>query len=147
MLFFGLISALIIPTAVKGADLNLLLITIDTLRPDRLSCYNSPFVKTPQIDSLVKNGVLFDRAFAHDPLTLPSHVNIMLGMTSLAHGVEENSKSVVSPEFETLAEILKSEGYTTGAFVGAFPLDSRFGLNQGFDVYDDYYPSHTIISF
>ena len=142
MLFFGLISALIIPTAVKGADLNLLLITIDTLRPDRLSCYNSPFVKTPQIDSLSKNGVLFERAFAHDPLTLPSHVNIMLGMTSLTHGVEENSKSVVSPEFETLAELLKSEGYTTGAFVGAFPLDSRFGLNQGFDVYDDYYPSH-----
>lgn len=142
LFYFGLISALIFPAAVRGEDLNLLLITIDTLRPDRLSCYNSPYVKTPQIDALAAKGVLFERAFAHDPLTLPSHVNILLGKTSLAHGVDENSMSVVAPEFETLAELLKSEGYTTGAFVGAFPLDSRFGLNQGFDVYDDYYPSH-----
>jgi len=141
-LFFSLVSALIFSTTVRGKDLNLLLVTIDTLRPDRLSCYNSSLVKTPQIDSLANKGVLFERAFAHDPLTLPSHVNILLGMTSLAHGVDENSKSVVAPEFETLAELLKSEGYATGAFVGAFPLDSRFGLNQGFDVYDDYYPSH-----
>lgn len=141
ILFLGLISALTLSTTVRAADLNLLLITIDTLRPDRLSCYNSTLVKTPQIDSLAAKGVLFERAFAHDPMTLPSHVNILLGMTSLAHGVNENSKSVVAAEFETLAELLNSEGYATGAFVGAFPLDSRFGLNQGFDVYDDYYPS------
>ncbi|MCJ7581731.1 MAG: sulfatase-like hydrolase/transferase [Candidatus Aminicenantes bacterium] len=143
ILFLSLAGLLIFSTSVKGAELNLLLITIDTLRPDRLSCYNSPYVKTPQIDALAAKGVLFERAFAHDPLTLPSHVNILLGMTSLAHGVNENSKSVVAPEFETLAELLKSEGYSTGAFVGAFPLDSRFGLNQGFDVYDDFYPSHS----
>ncbi|MFC2168088.1 sulfatase-like hydrolase/transferase [Acidobacteriota bacterium] len=140
-LFFVLVCILIFSTSAKGADLNLLLITVDTLRPDRLSCYNSSLVKTPQIDSLAAKGVLFERAFAHDPMTLPSHVNIFLGKTSLAHGVSENSKSIVNPEFETLAELLKSEGYSTGAFVGAFPLDSRFGLNQGFDVYDDYYPS------
>ena len=112
ILFFGLASALIFSTAVRGADLNLLLVTIDTLRPDRLSCYNSPYVKTPQIDALAAKGVLFERAFAHDPLTLPSHVNIHLGMTSLAHGVDENSKSIVAPEFQTLAELLKTEGYT-----------------------------------
>jgi arylsulfatase A-like enzyme/Flp pilus assembly protein TadD len=142
ILFFGLVSALIFPTSVRGADdINLLLVTIDTLRPDRLSCYNSPYVKTPIIDALAAKGVLFERAFAHDPLTLPSHVNILLGMTSLAHGVDENSKSIVAPEFQTLAELLKTKDYSTGAFVGAFPLDSRFGLNQGFDVYDDYYPS------
>jgi len=140
--FIVLIITLIFPTAARSADLNLLLITIDTLRPDRLSCYNSSLVKTPQIDSLANKGVLFERAFAHDPLTLPSHVNILLGKTSLAHGVAENSKSIVAPEFETLAELLKNEGFSTGAFVGAFPLDSRFGLNQGFDVYNDYYPSH-----
>lgn len=132
---------MIFSSPVKGSDLNLLLITVDTLRPDRLSCYNSTLVKTPQIDSLANKGVLFERAFAHDPMTLPSHVNILLGKTSLAHGVNENSKSIVNPDFETLAELLKSEGYSTGAFVSAFPLDSRFGLNQGFDVYDDYYPS------
>jgi len=119
----------------------LLLVTIDTLRPDRLSCYNSPYVKTPIIDALAAKGVLFERAFAHDPLTLPSHTNILLGMTSLAHGVVENGMSIVASEFQTLAELLKTNGYTTGAFVGAFPLDSRFGLDQGFDVYNDYYPS------
>ena len=128
-------------TLAKSAELNLLLVTIDTLRPDRLSCYGSTYLKTPQIDALGAKGVLFERAFAHDPLTLPSHVNILLGKTALAHGVDENSKSIVAPEFQTLAELLKAEGYATGAFVGAFPLDSRFGLNQGFDVYDDYYPS------
>lgn len=121
--------------------LNFLLITIDTLRPDRLSCYSPQYVKTPRIDALAAKGVLFERAFAHDPLTLPSHTNIMLGKTALAHGVDENSKSVVSQDFQTLAELLKSYGYETGAFVGAFPLDSRFGLDQGFDVYDDMYPS------
>ena len=121
--------------------LNVLLITIDTLRPDRLSCYSPQYVKTPRIDALAEKGVLFERAFAHDPLTLPSHTNILLGKTALAHGVDENSKSVVAQEFQTLAELLKSYGYETGAFVGAFPLDSRFGLDQGFDVYDDMYPS------
>ena len=142
LFFLVLACALIFSTAARGEDLNLLLITVDTLRPDRLSCYNSPHLKTPQIDALATRGILFERAFAHDPITLPSHVNILLGKTSLAHGVNENSKSFVSPDFETLAELLKSEGYSTGAFVGAFPLDSRFGLNQGFDVYDDFYPSH-----
>ena len=124
-----------------GTDFNLLLVTIDTLRPDRLSCYSTEHVKTPQVDRLAARGVLFERAFAHDPETLPSHTNILLGMTALAHGVSENSKSIVAPEFLTLAEHLKGQGYATGAFVSAFPLDFRFGLNQGFDVYDDHYPS------
>ncbi len=124
-----------------GADLNLLVITIDTLRPDRLSCYSPEHLRTPRIDALAAKGVLFERAFAHDPETLPSHTNIFLGMTSLAHGVSENSKSVVAPDFETLAELLKGRGYATGAFVSGFPLDSRFGLDQGFDVYDDHYPA------
>jgi arylsulfatase A-like enzyme/Flp pilus assembly protein TadD len=123
------------------AETNLLLITIDTLRPDRLSCYGSKRVQTPQVDGLAGRGALFERAFAHDPMTLPSHANILLGLTSPAHGVNQNGISVLSKEFLTLAEWLKSEGYATGAFVSAFPLDSRFGLDQGFDVYDDHYPS------
>jgi arylsulfatase A-like enzyme/Flp pilus assembly protein TadD len=128
-------------TGAAAADRNLLLITIDTLRPDRLGCYGSDAVQTPRIDSLAARGVLFDRAFAHNPMTLPSHANILVGMTALAHGVSENSKSVVPEGFETLAEVLKRENFETGAFVGAFPLDSRFGLDQGFDVYDDFYPA------
>ena len=125
----------------KPEDLNVLLITIDTIRPDRLSCYSTKYLQTPRIDALAEKGAVFDRAFAHNPLTLPSHVNILLGTTPIYHGVHENSFSIVAEDFLTLAEYLKGKGYATGAFIGAFPLDSRFGLAQGFDVYDESYPS------
>jgi len=120
---------------------NVLLITIDTLRPDRLSCYDSPYLKTPNIDGLAQKGVLFSKAFAHNPMTLPSHANILLGLTPLVHGVHDNANFIVPKEFTNLAQWLKGKGYSTGAFVGAFPLDSRFGLTPGFDVYDDNYGS------
>ncbi len=126
---------------------NILLITIDTLRPDRISCYSDAHVKTPNVDSLAETGVLFSKAFAHTPTTLPSHTNILLGTTPLYHGVHDNSNFIVIDEFVTLAEHLKSNGYSTGAFVGAFPLDSRFGLTQGFDVYDDNYGSKSAQEF
>jgi arylsulfatase A-like enzyme/Flp pilus assembly protein TadD len=123
----------------KKNQTNILLITIDTLRPDRLSCYGGGFVKTPQIDSLAERGVLFSRAYAHNPETLPSHANILLGVTALTHGVHDNVNFVVRPEFLNLAKWLKDRRYSTGAVIGAFPLDSRFGLTQGFDLYDDNY--------
>ncbi len=125
----------------KKSKYNFLLITIDTLRPDRLSCYNPKNVETPNIDKMAQTGILFKRAFAHTPTTLPSHTNIFLGTTPLYHGVHDNANFVVNEEFLSLAEHLKRHGYSTGAFVGAFPLDSRFGLTQGFDVYDDNYGS------
>jgi arylsulfatase A-like enzyme/Flp pilus assembly protein TadD len=131
----------------KQEDLNILLITIDTIRPDRLSCYSTKYLKTPRIDSLAAKGAVFDRAVAHNPLTLPSHVNILLGTTPLYHGVHDNSKFRVAEDFLTLAEYLKSKEYSTAAFIGAFPLDSRFGLSQGFDVYDDSYPSESSGAF
>ncbi|MBD3413949.1 MAG: sulfatase-like hydrolase/transferase [Candidatus Aminicenantes bacterium] len=127
----------------KGKGWNVLLVTIDTLRTDRLSCYSSEHVDTPNIDSLAQRGVLFKRAFAHTPTTLPSHTNILLGTTPLVHGVHENSNFIVREEHLTLAEFLKGQGYVTGAFVGAYPLDSRFGLNQGFMTYDDDYGSQS----
>jgi arylsulfatase A-like enzyme/Tfp pilus assembly protein PilF len=130
-------------SASKEEDLNVLLISIDTIRPDRLSCYSTKYLKTPQIDALATRGVVFERAFAHTPITLPSHANILLGVTPLAHGVHDNSKFKVKEDFLTMAEYLKDKGYSTGAFIGAFPLDSRFGLNQGFDVYDESYPSRS----
>lgn len=126
---------------------NILLITIDTIRPDRLSCYSDKYLKTPHIENLAEKGMVFTRAFAHNPLTLPSHVNILLGTTPLYHGIRDNSKFRVSEDSLTLAEYLKSKGYATAAFVGAFPLDSRFGLTQGFDVYDDYYGSKSLQEF
>ncbi len=116
---------------------NLLLITIDTLRADRVSCYDSTHLQTPHIDGLAAEGVIFTRAFANTSTTLPSHTNILLGVSPLYHGVHENQYFVVHENFLTLAEHLKAAGYATGAFVGAFPLDRKFGLDQGFDVYDD----------
>ncbi|MDD8014755.1 MAG: sulfatase-like hydrolase/transferase [Acidobacteriota bacterium] len=120
-------------------ELNILLITIDTLRADKLGCYGNRDPLTPNIDGLAAQGFLFDQAFAHAPTTLPSHTSILTGMTPLGHGVHDNSNFVVGSSSLTLAEHLKSNGYATAAFVGAFPLDSRFGLTQGFDVYDDNY--------
>ena len=125
---------------------NLLLITIDTLRPDRLGCYSSPYLKTPTIDGLAAAGVLFSHAFAHTPLTLPSHTNILLGTTPLAHGVHDNGIFKVPQDLPNLATLLKQNGYATGAFIGAFPLDSRFGLDRGFDVYDESYGSGTAMA-
>lgn len=138
---FILSLILFVPAALasKKDTPNVLLITIDTLRPDRLSCYGSTRLKTPNIDGLAGKGALFSRAFSHNPITLAAHVNILLGLTPPAHGVHDNSNFIVRDEFTTLAEWLKKAGYSTSAIIGAFPLDSRFGLNQGFDFYDDNY--------
>ena len=127
------------PIPKTKSKLNVLLITIDTLRADRLSCYGSQRPKTPNIDRLAERGVLFERAFANTSTTLPSHANILLGVTPNYHGVHENLNFVVNEKLLTLAEHLKNNGYATAAFVGAYPLDSRFGLSQGFDIYDDNY--------
>ena len=144
LLALGLSAGIALPAALgwtAPAETNLLLITVDTLRPDRLGCYRAVDVKTPRIDALAGRGVLFERAFAHDPMTLPSHTNILLGTTSLVHGVNENGRSVVPAGLTTLAEWLKGKGYATGAFVSSYALDSRFGLGRGFDLYDDRYPA------
>lgn len=131
----------------NGAGLNVLLITIDTLRTDRVGCYNSQHFPTPNMDRFAERGVVFTRAFAHNPTTLPSHANMLLGLTPLYHGVRENTNFVVRREFLTLAEYLKSLGYSTGAFIGGFPLASRFGLAQGFDIYDEYYEAAKFVKF
>ena len=140
-LILGIFSSTFLGNPISKAKnkLNILLITIDTLRADRLSCYGSQHPKTPHIDDLGERGVLFSRAFANTSTTLPSHANILLGLTPNYHGVHENLNFIVSEELLTLAEHLKNNGYATGAFVGAYALDSRFGLSQGFDIYDDNY--------
>jgi len=145
--FFVLPSPLGAKNSENNRPQNVLLITIDTLRPDRLSCYSSEYCQTPEIDALASKGVLFKRAFAHTPTTLPSHANILLGTTPLYHGIHDNSKFKVSENFLTLAEHLKNSGYSTAAFIGAFPLDSRFGLSQGFDVYDATFSSQSSQEF
>ncbi len=134
-----LAAALALPAAAAPAKPNILLITIDTLRADHLGCAGDRAVETPNIDALAGRGALFSRAFAHTTETLPSHTNILLGLTPNAHGVHDNSNFIVRQGFVTLAEWLKTRGYATAAVVGAFPLDSRFGLTRGFDLYDDRY--------
>ncbi|MDH3525356.1 MAG: sulfatase-like hydrolase/transferase, partial [Acidobacteriota bacterium] len=92
---------------------------------------------SPALDALAAEGVRFERAFAHVPITLPSHTTMLTGTLPTAHGVRDNGRFVAADALVTLPEILAGRGYATGAFVSAFVLDSRFGLDQGFDVYDD----------
>jgi arylsulfatase A-like enzyme/Flp pilus assembly protein TadD len=122
----------------REGGLSVLLITIDTLRADRLGCYGDTRAQTPWIDQLAAQGLRFERAHAHNVVTLASHTNILSGRYPFDHGVRDNDGYRVPPNLETLATILKRQDYRTGAFVSAFPLDSRFGLGRGFDVYDDH---------
>jgi arylsulfatase A-like enzyme/Tfp pilus assembly protein PilF len=116
---------------------NVLLITLDTTRADHLPVYGYKNVKTPGLDRLAATSLIFDDAVAQVPLTLPSHTSILTGLLPVGHGVRDNEGYLVDPKVTSLATILKSGGYATAAFVSAFVLDSRFGLNQGFDSYYD----------
>ena len=128
-------QALIAPR--QPSDLNILLITIDTLRADHLGCYGYHGVETPNIDRLAGEGVLFTNATCQVPLTLPSHCSILTGTHPMYHGVRDNAGFYLEEENTTLAEILKGYGYATSGFIGAFVLDSRWGIDQGFDYYFD----------
>ncbi len=124
--------------ALRGAPrVNVVLISVDTLRPDRLGCYGCRARTSPNIDRLAAEGVVFEDAVSSVPLTLPSHASMMTGLYPLRHGVRDNGTFSLGPDFVTAAEVFKAAGYATAAFVGAFVLDSRYGLDQGFDTYDD----------
>lgn len=116
---------------------NVVIVTFDTTRADHIQCYGNDRVKTPHLNALAKDGVLFERAYAPIPITLPSHSSIMTGKVPFVHGVRDNGVFVLGEEQRTLAEILTNQGYATGAAVGSFPLIARFGLDQGFGFYDD----------
>ncbi len=119
------------------APMNVVLITLDTLRADHLGAYGATEVKTPHLDRLATQGVVFDRVMTTAPLTLPAHSSIMTGQFPPKHGVRDNGGFFLGPEQITLAEILSERGYQTGATVGAFVLDSKWGLDQGFGTYQD----------
>ncbi|HEY2933393.1 MAG TPA: sulfatase-like hydrolase/transferase [Acidobacteriota bacterium] len=114
---------------------DIILITIDTLRADHLGCYGYPGIETPNIDRLARDGVRFAQAVSNCPITLPSHASILTGTLPLYHGVRDNSGYRLPARLTTLAEVLKQQGYRTGAFVGAYVVNARTGLNQGFDTY------------
>ncbi len=135
---FGLVFGALVAVGCNGGQRpNLVLVTIDTCRADRLSCYGYQRETTPNLDRLASEGVLFEDARTCVPITLPSHVSIMTGLYPAFHGVHENGLYKAADSLLTLAEILKGNGYATAAFVGSFPLDSRFNLDQGFDHYGD----------
>ncbi|HWM91981.1 MAG TPA: sulfatase-like hydrolase/transferase [Thermoanaerobaculia bacterium] len=123
-----------------GEAVDVILVTIDTLRADSLGFSGNADVSTPVLDRLAAAGRVYTKAHAHNVVTLPSHVNILTGRYPYQHGVRDNSGFTVPESVPTLASVLKQAGYATGAFVGAYPLDARYGLGRGFDVYDDDYP-------
>jgi arylsulfatase A-like enzyme/Tfp pilus assembly protein PilF len=125
--------------AAQGPSYNVVLITLDTLRPDHLRCYGYDAIETPNIDRLAAQGARFTEAFTPVPITLPAHTSLLTGMYPLATGVHDFVGNRVPPGIVTLAGILHDHGYATAAFLGAPVLDSRFGLNQGFDTYFDHF--------
>ena len=129
------------PSVASGAcrGCNVLLITIDTLRADRVGAFGGPAGLTPNLDRLASEGLRLTRTYSAAPLTLPSHASILTATSPPVHGLRTNGLFRLGPALPTLATILKGAGYRTGAFVGSFVLDARFGLNRGFDEYDDRY--------
>jgi arylsulfatase A-like enzyme/cytochrome c-type biogenesis protein CcmH/NrfG len=147
--FAGLIVAILLylwwssgihPFRGNTSSYNVLLITADTTRADRLGCYGFTGIRTPIIDGLADVGILFENAYTPAVMTLPAHASIMSGLLPPEHGVRMNGTVNLRPEVETLAEALRAAGYKTGAMVSAAVLDSMFGLDQGFEHYDDNLP-------
>jgi arylsulfatase A-like enzyme/Flp pilus assembly protein TadD len=124
-------------TAKQNPIRNVLLISIDTCRADYLSCYGHTLKTTPNIDQLAKQAIQFSHVVSPVPLTLPSHSTMLTGTSPPRHGVHDNMNYRLGASQETLAEMLAEQGFTTGAVVSAFVLDSQFGLDQGFDFYED----------
>ena len=131
------------PPAVELAVDSILLVTVDTLRHDALGFAGNPRAETPTLDRLAAGGVVFERAYAHNVVTLPSHVNILTGLLPYQHGVRDNSGFVVPEAPPTAASWLAERGFATAAFVAAYPLDESFGLDRGFALYDDRFPKGT----
>ncbi len=123
----------------------ILLVTIDTLRWDRVG-YMGGDVATPNLDRLARSGAVFTQAITAAPITLPAHSSILSGLNPTSHGTRFNGIFRLSDDVETVAETLKGEGFASGAFVGAFVLDRRFGLEQGFDLYDDDLPEENPVN-
>ncbi|MBZ0111992.1 MAG: sulfatase-like hydrolase/transferase [Thermoanaerobaculia bacterium] len=120
---------------------DVLLVTLDTTRADALGCYRNggddDAQSTPQLDALARSGLRFERAITASPLTLPAHASLLTGLTPPEHGIHDNGIAVLGEETPTLATLLRDRGYATAAVVGSRVLDRRFGLDRGFDLYDD----------
>jgi len=118
---------------------NVIIITIDTVRADHLGCYGYALVQTPNINGLAHSSARFSHAFSTVPLTLPAHASLFTGSFPMATGVHDFATNTLPSSAVTLAEVLRQNGYATGAFLGSPVLDARYGLNQGFDTYFDHF--------
>jgi len=117
--------------------LNVLLVTLDTTRADRIGCYGFPLARTSRLDRLAREGVRATNAITAAPITLPAHSSILTGLYPPAHGVRDNGSYALGDDAVTLAERLKAAGYRTQALVSALVLNRRYNLVQGFEGYDD----------
>lgn len=126
-----------------GATVNhVILISVDTLRADRLSCYGYSNHQTPAFDRLASEGILFERCFTPNPITLPAHTTMLSGTSPVFHQVRDNTYSVVPSEgFATIPEVMSQAGYTTAGFVSSIVMESDSGISRGFDHYDDSLPN------
>jgi arylsulfatase A-like enzyme/Tfp pilus assembly protein PilF len=122
---------------------SVILITIDTLRADHVGCYGAQTVKTPTLDALAHDGVVFERAISQVPLTWPSHAVILTGTYPFQNGVQDFTGQPLAPQFRSVAQAFQQAGYATGAVVSAFVLDRSWGLARGFDFYDDAFSAET----
>src|SRR5262249_15980248 len=139
ILLFLLANCAFAASKIPDSTPNVVFITIDTLRPDHLGCYGYKQIRTPNIDALASESTRFTRAYTSVPVTLPSHTIIFTGTYPMLSGVHDFAANRLGPTQPTLASVLKEAGYTTGAVIGSAVLDSRFGLNRGFDFYYDHF--------
>ncbi|MFO0916913.1 MAG: sulfatase-like hydrolase/transferase [Planctomycetaceae bacterium] len=136
VLLFGSVLAIYFRDSSRNR-IDILLVTLDTTRADRIGCYGHRSARTPALDALAERGVLFERAYTPVPLTLPAHSSLFTGLYPPEHGLLINGRGRLGERIPVLAESLRAAGYDTGAFVASFVLDSKFGLERGFDTYDD----------
>jgi arylsulfatase A-like enzyme/tetratricopeptide (TPR) repeat protein len=146
MLVAGTVLFLVLGDHQKAWDGNVLIITLDTTRADVLGCYGNQQLKTPHLDRLGQQGIRFENCYSPVPLTLPSHCTLFTGKYPIGHGVRNNGTFYLNENHHTLTEIYQKQGYHTSAVIAAFVLLSKFGLKQGFDVYDDSLDSYKIVN-
>jgi arylsulfatase A-like enzyme/Flp pilus assembly protein TadD len=132
--------------SLQPARYNVLMITLDTTRADRLGCYGYPLALTPTLDQLAREGTRFEHCRSPIPLTLPSHASMMTGLYPPEHGLRVNGMDVLAPELVTLPMVFSNAGYRCGAFIAATVLDHRHGLNRGCEIYDDHIETPKISS-
>jgi arylsulfatase A-like enzyme/Flp pilus assembly protein TadD len=135
--FVAVVPASAIIGCGRAQQPNVIVVTIDTIRPDHLGWEDYPGARTPNLDQFAAQGAYFWRCFTPAPITLPAHTSIMTGLSPLRHGVRDNGLYRVADETVTLAEILVERGYSTAGFISGYPLKMEFGIAQGFEIYDD----------